>query len=180
MYKPKEEYLKDLTEVAEKDLDELFEFVNEWAEKQEANNIYVQGVLSMTLFDDKTDELLDSRYNCNMPTVEILDIHLEDIKKEIEEKNQVNDKKEIEEESQINDKKGFCNKHGAGVELLVVCKHLIEGTSRNYMEVSDGIVLCQDCLEIPPSELIDISKSICTGCFEEIKLKNGLEKIKIN
>lgn len=168
MSKTEKKYLKDLTEIAEKDLDELFEFVNKWAEKQESNNIYVQGVLSMAIFDDKTDELLDSRYSCNIPTVEILDIHLEDIKKEIEEKNQVNDKK------------GFCNKHGEGVDLLVVCKHLVEGTSKNYMEIGDGVIFCQDCVEIPPDELMnhaDIGRTICQGCFDEIKLKNNLKEI---
>jgi len=74
--------LKKLIKVAEKDLDELFVFVNERIYKQECKNHYIQAIFSVAILNNE-HEVLDARYNTNDINEELLDIHLEAIRKDV-------------------------------------------------------------------------------------------------
>lgn len=73
---------------------------------------------------------------------------------------------------------GMCRTHGDDVELLVICKHLMETNNIKYVNIGNGVILCEDCLVNKPEDLNSMyGSTICIKCFEELKSQNNLSEV---
>jgi len=94
MGKSKNELLTE--EIASKLLDEFFCRFYKWEAKCNKYGVEILGILSLFAIDKSTYECIDGRYDYRLNDVEMLELNIEDIRKELEE--QSNNEEEIKNE----------------------------------------------------------------------------------
>ena len=69
---------KNYEEMSDKAMDELFEFIGNWAEKYENEGLEFQGLVNFVAFDPE-GECVGGQYNTNITSLETFDIINEDL-----------------------------------------------------------------------------------------------------
>ena len=66
-------------------------------------------------------------------------------------------------------KYGKCGSHGKKVKLMVICKHLFEHKTKEYVLRYGDFARCKECMKIPSEHLNpDNFFTVCESCFTNL------------